>query len=285
MFKCAPLYLFFWICVGCGVSFSAAAVSSAPSNRLAVITSGGFAAAYEKLSLLFVQQTGIQLDTSYGSSSGGAPDSIPVRLQNGQKFDVMILSKSSLNRLQKAGWVAPASRRDLVQSRIGMAIKAGSPKPDIRSPEAFVQTLLKAKSIGYSASASGTYLSTVLWPRMGIWQQIQAKSTRVLSKRVASVVAAGEVEIGFQQISEILPIEGADYVGPIPDKWQKVTVFSAGVLASSDNQETARQLIQFLNSKPAFPIIESVGLMPIPAIAPIENQESAKREEHLDKSI
>jgi putative tricarboxylic transport membrane protein len=126
---------------------------------------------------------------------------------------------------------------------------------------------LAAESIGYSASASGTYLSTELFPRLGIWEQLEPKSQRILSERVASVVARGEVQIGFQQISEILPIEGVDYVGPIPDDVQKVTTFSTGTTTHAENPADAQLLIDFLSSSKVAETIASTGLEPVAAIS------------------
>lgn len=230
---------------------------------LRVITSGGFAAAYNVLAPEFEQQTGIALHTEYGSSSGGAIDSIPVRLARGEIFDVIILSRSSLDKLTAQKAVRPATRVDLVRSSIGMAVRSGAPLPDISTEQAFRQTLLTAKSIGYSASASGTYLSTKLWPAMEVWEQIKHKSHRILSKRVAAVVAAGEVEIGFQQISEILPINGADYAGPIPAALQKTTTFSAGVTQHAVQPQAAKRLIRFLSSAQVADTIAAMGLSPV----------------------
>jgi molybdate transport system substrate-binding protein len=232
-------------------------------TELKVITSGGFAAAFSLLAPKFEQQTGVIITTFYGSSSGGAADSIPVRLVNGETFDLIILSRSSLDRLTTQGFVSPQSRTDLVRSDIGMAVKHGAVIPDISTPAAFINTLLNAKSIGYSASASGTYLSTKLWPQLGIWPQIADKSQRILSERVARVVARGEVEIGFQQTSEILPIAGIVYVGPIPASLQKITTFSAGILRHNSNLEYAKQLIAYLASKEAAAIITTTGLLPV----------------------
>ena len=232
-------------------------------TELRVVTSGGFAAAFTLLAPIFEQKSGVVINTFYGSSSGGAADSIPVRLANGEIFDLIILSRSSLDRLTEKGFVNPDSRIDLVRSDIGMAVKTGSPIPDISTPEAFIEALLNAKSIGYSASASGTYLSTKLWPQMGLWPQIADKSQRVLSERVASVVARGELEIGFQQTSEILPIAGTTYVGPIPESLQKITTFSAGILRDSTNYEHTKQLLAYLASREAAPIIATTGLLPV----------------------
>jgi len=236
------------------------------TREIKVITSGGFSAAYNILGPEFEKATGIRLATAYGASSGGAPDSIPSRLSAGEPADVIILSRSSLDKLTAAGEVVADTRIDLVRSSIGMAVKTGAPKPDIGTTDAFVATLLDAESIGYSASASGTYLSTILFPRLGIWEQIEPKSKRILSERVATVVARGDVQIGFQQISEILPIDGIDYVGPIPQDVQKVTTFSIGMTTRAENTVNAQRLIDFLSSAAVSDTISSTGLEPVASI-------------------
>ncbi|HEY5667047.1 MAG TPA: tripartite tricarboxylate transporter substrate-binding protein [Gammaproteobacteria bacterium] len=243
---------------------------------LEVITSGGFSAAYDLLAPRFEAATGIRLSTARGSSSGGAPDSIPVRLDRGETFDVIILSRPSLDRLSTAGFVLEGSATDLVRSSIGMAVREGAPVPDISTPERFMQTVLEAESIGYSASASGTYLSTELFPRVGLWDVIEPRSRRIESERVAAVVARGEVEIGFQQISEILPIPGATFVGPIPEEYQRVTTFAAAVTASSGNVEAARRLIAFLASPEVAAAVAGTGLEPIALETPNPEDSSAR---------
>ena len=231
--------------------------------ELRVVTSGGFAAAYDVLKDQIEADLGISLHTEYGSSSGGSVDSIPMRLAREEDFDVIILSRSSLDKLTEKGLVDPDSRIDLVRSSIGMAVKEGADIPDISTTELFIKTLMDAESIGYSASASGTYLSTVLWPRMQLWETLEPKSTRVLSERVASVVARGELEIGFQQISEILPVEGVSFAGAIPDELQKVTTFSAGILNKASAPEHAKRLLARLSSVELAPQIEATGLSPV----------------------
>jgi molybdate transport system substrate-binding protein len=240
--------------------------STTPLNKprqVNVLTSGGFTAAYNILAPQFERTTGIVLVTAYGASSGGAPDSIPSRLSNGEAADVIILSRSSLDNLTNLGEVRPESRVDLVRSGIGMAVRSGSQKPDISTRAAFIDAVLRAESIGYSASASGIYLSTVLFPQLQIWDRIEPKSIRILSERVASVVARGEVEIGFQQISEILPIEGVEYVGPIPDDLQEITIFSAGITRRAQNMSGAKFLIEFLSSEGVAETIATTGLIPV----------------------
>ena len=233
--------------------------------EIRVVTSGGFAAAYNVLQEQIEADLGLELHTAYGSSSGGAEDSIPKRLERNENFDIVILSRSSLHRLTEQGYVVADSRRDLAHSKIGMAIKEGAPTADISSVESFLQTLENADSIGYSASASGTYLSKTLFPQLGIWQDIEPKSQRILSERVAAVVARGDVEIGFQQISEILPVDGVEYVGPIPEELQKVTTFSTGLLVDSRNPEDAQRLIEYLSSTELASQIAATGLLPVAA--------------------
>jgi molybdate transport system substrate-binding protein len=144
-----------------------------------------------------------------------------------------------------------------------MAVRSGAPAPDISTTESLVAVLLAAESIGYSASISGTYLTTELFPRLGIWEEIEPKSKRIVSERVATVVARGEVQLGFQQISEILPIEGVDLVGPIPSAVQKVSTFSAGITTRAENLEDAQALIDYLSSIEVAGTITDTGLEPV----------------------
>lgn len=236
-----------------------AACASKPQPTIQVMSSGGFTAAYKVLGPMFEKETGIRLVTAYGASGGGAPDSIPERLKRGEYADVVILSQRGLGNITKAGHVDPASHVDLARSGIGMAVLAGAAHPDINSKATFIAAMRKAKSIGYSASASGTYLSKKLFPKLGIWDEIKGKSKRVISERVGAVVARGEVEVGFQQISEILPIKGIDYVGPLPDEIQKITVFSTGLTTNGD-QLLGQKLIDYLSAADKIELIDATGL-------------------------
>ena len=233
------------------------------SREVAVVTSGGLAAAYDVLAPRFEEETGIRLVTAYGASTGGAPDSIPARLERGERFDVLIMSQAGLNGLAERGLVRPDTRVDLASSSIGVAVREGAPLPDISTPEAFAETLLAAESIGYSASVSGTYVSTELFPRLGLADELAPKSRRIVSERVAAVVARGEIEIGFQQVSEILSIEGAAYAGPVPAEYQLVTTFSAGIATNAANPDGAQRLMDFLASGHAAPTIAETGLEPV----------------------
>ena len=181
-----------------------------------VITSGAFAEALKTLVPEYEKQSPNKVLISYGSSMGAAHDSIPTRLGRGEKFDVLILASPALDGFIKSGAVQPGTRVDLVASVMGAVVKAGVPKPDISTMAGLKQALLNAKTVAYSASASGIYLSTELFPKMGISEQMNKTARKIYSERVASVVARGDAELGFQQVSELLPIPGVEFIGELP---------------------------------------------------------------------
>ena len=245
---------------------------SAAAQELRVMISGAFSAPYLEVMPEFERTTKFMVITVSGASMGGAPDSIPVRLERGEPADVLILASTALDDLIRQGKAVPGSRVDLVKSSIGMAVRAGARKPDISTVDALKRTLVDAKSIAYSASASGVYVSTELFPRLGVADQVRGKSRRIESERVGVVVARGDAEIGFQQISELLPIAGIDYVGPLPAEVQRVTVFSAGIAASSKQREAARGLIAFLASPAVTAAVVKSGLEPVATSAGLKSQ-------------
>jgi molybdate transport system substrate-binding protein len=152
-----------------------------------------------------------------------------------------------------------------VRSKIGVAVKAGAPKPDISSVDALKRALLAAKSVAYSDSASGVYISTEMFAKLGIADEMKDKAKKIPATPVAEIVARGDAEIGFQQISELKPIAGIDIVGPLPDDLQKVTVFSAGIASVSKEPDAGKALIRFLASPAASAAIIKSGLEPIAA--------------------
>jgi molybdate transport system substrate-binding protein len=239
--------------------------SAARGNEVRVMTSGAFTEAYLQLVPELERVTKIKVVTVFGASMGSEPTTIPNRLGRGEPADVVILAGSVVDELIAHGKVVAGSRVDLVRSAIGMAVKAGAPKPDISSVAALTQTLLRAKSIGYSSSASGVYLSTEMFRRLGVADQIKAKSKNAGGERVGVLIARGEVEIGFQQVSELLPVPGIDYVGPLPDEVQRITVFSAGIAAGAKDPEAGRALVKFFSSDRAIAVMKKAGLEPMTA--------------------
>jgi molybdate transport system substrate-binding protein len=237
----------------------------AQANEIRVITSGAFTEAYKKLVPEFEKQTGHQVISSFGASVGNAPDSIPTRFLRGEKFDLIILSDGGLEAMIQKGNVVPGSRVDLVRSQIGAAVRKGTPKPDISTVEALKQTLLNAKSIAYSASASGTYLSNELFPKLGVTEQLKDTAKKIMSERVGAVVARGDAELGFQQVSELIYFKELDFIGTLPESVQQTIFFSAGLVEGSSEHDTAKQLIQFFQSTEAAETIRQTGVDPVAA--------------------
>ena len=237
-------------------------VGTVQADEVRVMTSGGFAAPHLQLISPFERATKHKVVTD-ATSTGIGEDSIPSRLRRGEPVDVVILADAAIDELIKEGRIVAGSRVALARSGIGMAVRAGAPKPDISSVDALRRALLQAKSVAYSAQVSGVYLSTELFPRLGIAAQMRAKSQRVERERVGAVVARGDAEIGFQQISELLPIGGIDYVGPLPAEVQRVTVFSAGVAVGAKSPEAARALIRFFISPEGAQAMTKSGLEPM----------------------
>jgi molybdate transport system substrate-binding protein len=229
------------------------------SAEINVACSGAFKAAYLALVPQFETANGRKVATSWGASIGDAPTSIPSRLARREPLDLVILSADSLDRQIAAGRVLPGSRVDLVRSGIGVAVKAGAPKPDIGSADALVRALLQARSVGYSASASGVYLEG-LFRRLGVTEQLAPKLKRPQGEPVGQLVARGEVEIGLQQVSELLPISGIDYVGPLPPEIQEFTLFSAGIPTNAAQPDAARAFIAYVRTPASAIIIRRWGM-------------------------
>lgn len=243
-------------------------LSAATAQDLTVLASGGFYAPFEKLAPKFAATTGAHITPVHGASMGSTPTAIPNRLARNEPADVVIMSRPDLDMLAKKGLVVEGSQVDLVRSKIGMAIKAGNPVPDISTVAAFRKTLLAARSIAYSDSASGVYISSEMYKKLGVEDQLAPKSQRILGDPVGGIVAKGDAEIGFQQMSELKPIAGITIVGTIPDEVQKVTVFAAGVVATSVHKDAAKALIRFLAAPQACPVIEQSALEPLACAAP-----------------
>lgn len=240
-----------------------------PAAEVHVMISAGFFGAYSELAPLFETATGHKLVTTRGPSMGDSPEAIPTRLARGEPADVVILDGGAADELGKRGTTRPASKINLAESKIGMVVRQGAAKPDISTVEALKSTLLAAKSIGYSDSGSGTYLSTTLFPQLGIADQIAPKSRKVRGppsgEPVAAVVARGELEIGFQQVAELIHVPGITFVGTIPAAVQPPTFFAGAITAKAAQPDAAAALLRFLTSPAAAPVITKAGLAPVPA--------------------
>ncbi|MBA4710447.1 substrate-binding domain-containing protein [Aquitalea aquatica] len=235
---------------------------TAVADELRVVSSGGFAAALKTLAPRFEQQTGHHLLLDWGPSMGDTAQAIPQRLARGEPVDVVVMVGNALKKLLASGQLAADSTTLLASSRIALAVKAGSPHPDISSLPALRQTLLDSKSLAYSDSASGVFLSTVLFERLGVAEAIKTRSRMIPAEPVGMVVARGEAQLGFQQLSELIPVHGIDIVGLLPEQAQLVTDYSAAAVQNSRHASLARQFIRFLASPQAAESIRQTGLSP-----------------------
>nr|WP_294524833.1 substrate-binding domain-containing protein [uncultured Rhodopila sp.] len=238
--------------------------AAGPASELHVASSGGFAAAYKALAPLYEQKTGEALFIAWGPSMGETPQAIPARLARGEPLDAVIMVGYALDDLIKQGKVVPGSRVDLARAGIGVVVRAGTPHPDISSVEALKQALLAANSIAYSDSASGVYIQNEMFKKLGIADQVAGKARMIPAEPVGAVVARGEAEIGFQQISELKPIRGIDLVGPLPPEVQIYTVFSGGIVSASGNQPQAAALLRFFASPEAAQAVTDSGMERMP---------------------
>lgn len=238
-----------------------AAVLTLPAASLAqvkVIISGGFSAAYKELLPEFERTTSVKVTTTSGGSVGTGPNTIGGQVRRGVPADVVILAREGLVDLIAEGRIVRGTDVDLAQSIIGMVVRAGAPKPDISTVEGLKQALLRAKSVAMSSSTSGVYLTTKLFPKLGIADAMAGK----ISTSGAAAVSRGEAEIGLQQVSEVLPLPGVDFVGAIPAEVQYVTVYAAAVVAGSKEIDASKRLIAFLASEGASAAIRKSGMEP-----------------------
>lgn len=246
------------------VAAALALLAAAPvqATEIHVMISGGFSEAYRELVPVFEKATGHNVVTAYGPSMGTSAEAIPNRLKRGEPADVLIMVGYALDELVDNKLAVADSRVVLARSLVGAAVRKGAPKPDISTVEGLKKALLEAKSVAYSDSASGVYVSTELFQKLGIAEQMHGKARKIIAERVGNVVARGDAELGFQQVSELKPIAGIELLGPLPAEVQKITLFSAGIASGSKDAAAAKALIAFLASKDAAAIIAKSGLEP-----------------------
>ena len=244
--------VFAGLILAAGMGMSAPAVA-----QVKVLMSNGFKAAYTDILPDFEKQTGISVTTTAGPSQGDAPNTIGAQLRRGVAADVVILSKAGLTDLIKDGKIAVGTDVDLAQAPLGLAVRAGAPKPDISTEEAFKQTILQAKSITFQ-STTVIYLRDTLLPKLGIADNVMAKHSEI----GPTAVASGAAEIAIAPVSEIYHVPGVDYVGLIPAQIQLVQTFSAAVVSGAKEEAAAKSLIGFLASDLAKAAIRKNGMEP-----------------------
>ena len=236
----------------------------AASAQLNVLISGGFSGAYEQLLPEFERTSGIKVTTGSGASQGTGPQTIAAQLARGVPADVVILSREGLSELIAAKRIAAGPDVDLARVPLGAAVRAGTPKSDVSTVEAFKQLLLKAKTIAVPGSTSGIWLMNDLFPRLGIAEKVNVKAA-ARGKDATGMVAAGGADLAVMPISEILHAPGVDFAGSIASEIQFVQTFSTAVVVGSGDLEGSKRLIEFLSSSRASEAIRNSGMEPVAA--------------------
>ena len=237
-----------------GAVLAASAVGAAEIN---VIASTAMREVLEELVPMFERASGNKVVLSFQSGA-----LLPVKVKEGAQADLVVTTPATIDDLVAAGKLVTNTRVDFVRSGAGVAVRAGAPKPDVSTPEAFKSALLAAKSVGYSQGPSGVHFMRVV-ERLGIADQVKAKGVvPPLGTRVGTLIAKGEAEIGVQQITELLLIPGIDFVGPLPRELQANIVYATATPANAKERDAAAALVRFLSSEPALPVIKKLGLEP-----------------------
>jgi molybdate transport system substrate-binding protein len=236
--------------------------AAASAQQLNVLISGGFSGAYEQLLPEFERTTGIKVTTGSGASQGTGPQTIAAQLARGVPANVVILSREGLSELIAAKKIVAGTDVDLARVPLGVAVRAGTPKPDVSTVEAFKQVLLKAKTVAVPGSTSGIWLKTDLFPRLGIADKVNVKMTP-RGTDATKMVAAGDADLAVMPVSEIVHAAGVEFAGDIAAEIQFVQTFSAAVVASSGEIEGSKRLIEFLSSARASEAIRKSGMQPL----------------------
>ena len=232
--------------------FLVTAVLARPTASMAqikVITSGGFATPLQAVLPEFEKATGIQVSVTRGASQGDGPNTIGAQLRRGEPADVVIMSREGLDELIEAGRIVKGTDIDVAQTPLGMSVRAGAPKPDIGTVEAFKQTLLHAKSITIPPSTTGIYMTTKLFPQLGIAAALSGKITN-----------AGLSDLAIRPVSELLGAPDMDFVGTVPSEIQFISVFSTAVVAGSKEADASKRLMAFLASEKALAALKKSGM-------------------------
>ena len=237
-----------------GVMIAGTAVNAAD---IAVISSTAMREALEEVIPVFERTTGHKVTVSFQSGAV-----LPVQVKEGAQADLIVTTPETIDDLVKNGKVVAGTRVDFVRSGAGVAVRAGARKPDISTPEAFKIALIAAKKVAYSKGPSGIHFMNVV-ERLGIADEIKAKGVSPeLGQRVGTLIARGDADIGVQQITELLPIPGIDFVGPLPKELQATIVYSTATPATAKEQEAAKALVKFLSSESVLPVLKKMGLEP-----------------------
>jgi molybdate transport system substrate-binding protein len=224
---------------------------------ITVLASPAMKEAYVELVPRYERASGNKVTTTWAGTAD-----IMKRMQARETCDVVIAASNALDELTDTGRLIAGSRKDLVRSGVGVTVRAGAPKPDISTVDAVKRAVLAAKSVGISTGPSGVYMNQ-LFERLGIADQVKPRlKVPPSGAQIAELVAKGEIELGFQQVSEIVHVKGAQFVGPLPSEIQRITVFAGAVHAASQEPDAALALLEFLASPEHAPLLQKHGLEP-----------------------
>jgi len=227
------------------------------SRMIKVFASNSIRAVMGELVPQFERATGHKVSVSYDPAKV-----MLARIERGEAADLVITGSTAIDQLVKQGKILASSCRVLARCRVGIAVLAGQPRPDISSLAAFKHALLGAKSVAYTQEgASGMHFASVI-ERLGIAEQVKAKAVRQPGGLIGELVAAGKAEIAIQQIPELMAVAGIELVGPLPADIQLVTVSTVGIFAGTQQAEAAHALIEFLTTPAAVKVMKSRGLEP-----------------------
>ena len=245
------------VALALGAAGSLMLTTMAHSAEIKVLSTQATEEAYRELVPQFEKASGHKVTTTFTGTLDANK-----RLAAGETYDPLIMSAPSIDEHIKTGKVVSGSRVDLAKSGVGVGVKAGAAKPDISTTEALKKALLAARSIGYSTGPSGIYMIGV-FQRMGIADEIKHKLKQTpTGVFVGSIIANGEAEIGFQQVSELSHFAGVDYVGPLPAEIQQFTIFSSGIIAGAKEADAAKALVNFITAPAAAAVFKKIGMEP-----------------------
>jgi molybdate transport system substrate-binding protein len=225
------------------------------SVTIKILSGGAMRSLMAELVPLFERASGAKVEIEFRLTSV-----LQKEIADGAAFDIAILPRPEVDELAAAGKIAAGTIVDLARSAVGLAVRAGAAKPDIGTVARFRRALQNARSIAYSDGPSGAYIGALL-QRLGLAEEMKPK-TKLTSRPVAELLAEGAAEVGMQQIVAILPVKGAELVGPLPGELQNIIIYAAGISTAAQNPGMADSCIDFMRSSEAAPVIRGKGLEP-----------------------
>jgi molybdate transport system substrate-binding protein len=241
-------------------ALSLAGLPPASAAEIKVLTAGAFKQVVLALVPDFEKQTGNKVTVDNGTTG-----QLKKRIEGGEAFDLLVITPAVVDEMIASGKLVAGSRVNLASVGVGVVVKEGTPKPDVSTVDKFKQALLAAKSVAYidpaSGGSSGIYIDKLL-VKLGIADQIRPKAKLKQGGHVADLIVSGEAELGLHQISEIVPVQGAVLVGPLPKDIQNTTTYAAGLSASTKNKDAAQALIKVLSGPAAATVLKSKGMEP-----------------------